>query len=88
MKKVDGLDIVLGEAIKSLRIEKGLSQEELAEKCDSSALYISEIERGIKNPTITTLIAIALSLDMKLSELIIELERALSTKILDTFRLE
>ena len=75
MKKVDGLDIVLGETIRFLRIENGLSQEELAEKCDSSAVYISEIERGIKNPTFSTLIAISLSLDIKLSELCIEIEK-------------
>ncbi len=74
MKKIDGLDIALGETIKSLRIKKGYSQEELAEKCEASTVYISEIERGIKNPTVSTLLAIALALDLKLSELCIQIE--------------
>lgn len=77
MKKVDGLNSAIGDTIKELRVQKNLSQEELAERCDSSAVYISEIERGIKNPTASTLMVIALSLDMKMSALIGEAEKKL-----------
>ncbi|MEP1939482.1 MAG: helix-turn-helix transcriptional regulator [Balneola sp.] len=77
MKKVDGLNIAVGKTIKELRVMRNLSQEDLAEKCDTSAVYISEIERGIKNPTVTTLMVIAHSLDLKMSELVNQLENNL-----------
>ncbi len=74
MKKVEGLNIAIGETIKELRVDRNLTQEELAERCDTSAVYISEIERGIKNPTAQSLMLVALSLGMKMSELIEEVE--------------
>ena len=80
MKKVAGLNIAIGETIKELRVSKNLTQEELAEKCDTSAVYISEIERGIKNPTAQSLMLVALSLDMKMSELIQEIENRFEYK--------
>lgn len=78
MKQLDGLNTALGNTIRSLRIEKGLTQEQLAEKCESSAVYISEIERGIKRPTFETVFAISLSLDMEFHAFVKELEKNLS----------
>lgn len=45
--------------IKKYRLQKGLTQEKLAELCDISPDYISEIERGKKTPSIKRLIIIA-----------------------------
>jgi transcriptional regulator with XRE-family HTH domain len=78
VKKVDGLNILIGETVRELRVSKNLTQEELAEKCDTSAVYISEIERGIKNPSVNTLMVISSALDIKLSNLIIDLESNLN----------
>jgi transcriptional regulator with XRE-family HTH domain len=75
VKKADGLNTALGSTIKALRIEKGLTQEQLAEKCDTSAVYISEIERGIKQPTFHAVCIISLSLDLKISEFVKKLEQ-------------
>lgn len=74
MKKVDGLNIVIGETVKELRVQRGLTQEELAEKCETSAVYISEIERGIKNPTAVTLMVITAALGINLSEFFVRVE--------------
>jgi transcriptional regulator with XRE-family HTH domain len=41
----------LGEVIKALRVEKGLTQEGLAVRADITATYISHIERGHRNLT-------------------------------------
>lgn len=56
----------LGLNIKSERIRKGLSQEELAELCDISRNSISLIETGKINPTILKVLDItkALSIDI------------------------
>lgn len=49
----------IGINVKSERLRKGLSQEELAEKCEISRNSISLIETGKINPTILRVIDIA-----------------------------
>jgi DNA-binding XRE family transcriptional regulator len=45
----------LGALIHEARIEKGLTQDELAEKCGTTKSYISKIENNIKEVRISTL---------------------------------
>ena len=45
----------LGFLIQQARIEKGLTQEELAEKCGTNKSYISKIENNLKEIRISTL---------------------------------
>ena len=45
--------------LKDLRIEKGVKQKELAERCDVSPQCISQLELGTRSPTGSTLIALA-----------------------------
>ena len=45
----------LGVMIQEARLEKGLTQEQLAEKCGTSKSYISKIENNIKEVRISTL---------------------------------
>jgi len=58
----------LGERIEWLRKEKGLTQEELAEKAGLHRAYFWDVERG-KNISIKTAYNIARALRVKLSEL-------------------
>jgi ribosome-binding protein aMBF1 (putative translation factor) len=45
----------LGFLIQQARLEKGLTQEELAEKCGTNKSYISKIENNLKEIRISTL---------------------------------
>ena len=45
----------LGAMIQEARLEKGLTQEELAEKCGTNKAYISKVENNIKDIRISTL---------------------------------
>jgi ribosome-binding protein aMBF1 (putative translation factor) len=45
----------LGALIQEARLEKGLTQDELAEKCGTTKSYISKIENNIKEVRISTL---------------------------------
>ena len=56
--------------MRTRRKEAGLSQEALAEKTDVSMALISEIERGIANPTIQTLGKIARYFDVTLTDML------------------
>ena len=61
---------VLGQRIKQLRKSRGLSQEDLAEKASISAKYLSDLERGKRNPTFSTAEKIAEGLGVDLARLI------------------
>lgn len=43
----------LGANIRRLRLEKGLSQEDYAFEVGIHRTYVSDIERGTRNPTVT-----------------------------------
>jgi transcriptional regulator with XRE-family HTH domain len=59
----------LGARLRARREALGLSQAELAEKVGISANYVGVLERGVKLPTLDTLVALAKALDMPVSEL-------------------
>jgi len=63
-----------GRVLRSLRKERGLSQEGLALEADLQRNYVSLIERGINQPTITTIFKLALALKVRPSELIVRAE--------------
>ena len=48
----------IGEKIKQLRVEKDLTQSELASRCELSKGFISQIERDLTSPSIATLVDI------------------------------
>jgi transcriptional regulator with XRE-family HTH domain len=58
-----------GERIRELRAERGLSQEDLAECSGLHRTYISGIERGVRNPTLSIILQIASALKVHPSEL-------------------
>jgi transcriptional regulator with XRE-family HTH domain len=59
-----------GEAIRQMRGEIGLSQESLAEVCDLDRTYISGIERGSRNPSLTNILKIATALGVRPADLL------------------
>ena len=50
---------VIGSRIRQYRIERGITQEDLAFQINTSAAYVSNIERGIKKPSLQKLTEIA-----------------------------
>jgi transcriptional regulator with XRE-family HTH domain len=62
------------EVLRKVRIDKGLSQEELADLAGLHRTYISQIERGLKSPSLRSLEQIANGLGITLSELLRRLE--------------
>lgn len=68
--KNNKLDYCLGEEIQRHRIAKGWSQEYLAEKANLHRTYISQLERGIKSPSVRVLYRIATALEVRMSVLL------------------
>jgi len=63
---------ILAENVRSLRRERGLSQEQLAEDCDLHRTYVGSVERGERNVTLSTLEALAHGLGVSVTELLSE----------------
>lgn len=55
---------LVGRNFARLRREKGLTQEQVEERSGFSQQYLSDLERGRRNPTIITLYELALALDV------------------------
>lgn len=57
----------IGTKLKNLRLKCGLTQEELADRCELTKGYISQLENDLTMPTITTLndLMVALGSDLK-----------------------
>ncbi|RDI97537.1 XRE family transcriptional regulator [Dyella solisilvae] len=71
---------VFGEVLTRHRTNAGISQEELALRADVDRTFVSRLERGIRQPTITTLFAIAQALDVQAADLVRETEHLLRRK--------
>lgn len=62
--------IALGRAIRAIRKKAGLSQFDAAQKSGINRTYLGQIENGNRNPTYATLIWIARTIDVSVSELV------------------
>lgn len=76
----------IGNRIRELRKERGLSQEQLAFKCGKTTSYIGAIERGRQNTTIQTLANLASMLDVSLGELVASRELRALREVDDLLR--
>lgn len=56
--------IELGKKIREARNKAGYTQETLAEKADMGVMYLGEIERGVKMPSMKSFIKIIEALDI------------------------
>jgi transcriptional regulator with XRE-family HTH domain len=60
----------VGVNLRRAREELGLSQEDLADRAGLHRTYLSGVERGVRNPTVTVLEKIAKALKVKPSSLL------------------
>lgn len=61
---------LIGDNCARIRKAKGMTQEELSEKSGLSQQYLSDLERGKRNPTIVTIYHIAQALEVSHEELV------------------
>ena len=66
------VNVEIGQRIKQLRVMKGLTQEELADRAELSKGFISQVERDLTSPSIATLMDILQCLGVSVSEFFTE----------------
>lgn len=64
---------ILGETIRIFRKKAGFSQEKLAEKAELHPVYISAVERGVKNISMDAMVRIAKALGVRVRDLVSDL---------------
>jgi transcriptional regulator with XRE-family HTH domain len=62
----------LGKHLRALRIERRLSQEELADRAGLHRTYVGGIERGERNVSLLNIVSIAAALGVTVSDLVSE----------------
>jgi transcriptional regulator with XRE-family HTH domain len=68
--QIPNLYKIVGDAVRAERLKAGLSQEQLAEKCNLARNYIGNIERAEKRISLETLSRVAKALNVKPENLI------------------
>lgn len=61
----------LGALLRAQRLAKGLSLRELSARTSVSNAYLSELERGLHEPSVSVLLAVASALDTPLVEILV-----------------
>jgi len=61
---------LFGVRLRELREQRGESQRSLAELTGSTHAYISQMERGLKVPTLTMIIRLAVALECEVTDLV------------------
>lgn len=54
-----------GEHLRKIRTSKHLAQEELAHRCDIPLSQVGRFERGVRSPTLSTILILARGLDVE-----------------------
>jgi len=65
-----------GAAVRAVREGRGLSQESLGFEADLDRSYVSDVERGVRNPTLAVILRLARGLGVKPGELVTAADRA------------
>ncbi len=77
------LAIAFGRVLRDLRKQAGLTQEQLGFEAELERNYISMLERGERQPTLTTLVKLARPLRLKASDMVALVESATAVSITD-----
>jgi transcriptional regulator with XRE-family HTH domain len=70
-------EALFGREIARLRKRIGLSQEELGFRAEVHRTYISQLERGLKSPTLSMMLKLSRALKASASKLVATVERDL-----------
>jgi transcriptional regulator with XRE-family HTH domain len=83
----DSLSLAVGERIRTLRIEGGMTIEQLAQESETGSKgHLSNIERGLVRPNIQTLKQVADGLGVKPLDLMTFPKRSVREKLIDLTR--
>lgn len=69
-----------GAAVRRLRVQRGLSQEALADVAGIHRTYVGDVERGVRNVSLVNIGRLARALDVDLATLMAEAESGVTRR--------
>ena len=72
---MQNINSAIAQTISILRHKANISQEELADRANIHRTYVSQIERGLKSPTLQVLMQIATALNTTASDILRDIEK-------------
>src|SRR3954449_12557893 len=72
--------VIFGQRLRELRIAGELTQRQLADACGSNSPFISNLERGVKVPSLTMLLRLAEALDCEVYDLVLVFDRSIGAE--------
>ena len=66
---MDTYQLQFGRHIRQLRMANGLTQEQVAQRVGVHVTYLSGIERGLRNPSLKNIRAVAIALEVRVTDL-------------------
>jgi transcriptional regulator with XRE-family HTH domain len=73
----ESIAAIFGKVLREQRNARGISQEALALSADVDSTFVSKMERGIRQPTLTTLCKLSEALEIQPSTLVARVEKLL-----------
>src|SRR5882724_8371580 len=73
----ESIAAIFGKVLREQRNARGISQEALALSADVDRTFVSQMERGIRQPTLTTLCKLSEALEIQPSTLVARVEKLL-----------
>jgi transcriptional regulator with XRE-family HTH domain len=70
----DAVLVVLGQAVRTRRRALGLTQEQLAQRAGLGRSYVTDVELGMRNVALTTIVRLAIALEIPVSRLLVDLD--------------
>lgn len=70
MRQKKEINIQIGEQVRLAREKAKVTQEQLAERIDVSPQYVSDLERGVVGPSVSTIKRICISLNVSSDQLL------------------
>ncbi|SDU63457.1 helix-turn-helix domain-containing protein [Desulfobacula phenolica] len=72
------IEKMFGQVLKKFRTSNKLSQEKLSQECGLDRSYISLLERGLRQPSLTTILILAKVLNTTASNMVHDVEEIIS----------
>lgn len=69
-----------GEVVREVRNQRGMSQEKLAFSSGLDRSFVSQIERGVQSPTITSIFLLGNALSMPVSQMMLLVEQRIENQ--------
>jgi len=71
-------EIIFGQVLKKIRALSKMSQEKLSQECGLDRSYISLLERGLRQPSLTTILLLAKALNTTASNMVHDVEEIIN----------